>query len=183
MMPDSLTVSSIKLSLDATFTNTLTDGSSFDVPLAFNFTDSLADGTSADQADKIWKSENRSLSGATSENIDLYDLASIDIGAGAGKDFFGGAWASVEIVGIFIFNDASSTGNLTVGAEGSGAAWNSAFGASDTASCGPIGPGGFFGIYRPDNPAFAVADSTNHLLKIASSASLTYDIWIIARSA
>lgn len=182
-MADALTVSAIRLALDAVFTNGLTDGQTLSATHSFAFSDSLADGTSADQADKIWKSENRSLSGATSETIDVFDLASINIGAGAGKDCFGGSWATVEIVGLFVFNDTTSTGNLTIGADGTTACWNSIFNGDDEAAIGPIGPGGWFGIYRPDNPAFAVADSSNHLLKIASSASLTYDIWILARSA
>lgn len=180
-MPDALTVSSLRMSMVANFVQTLTDGAVFTAAHEFTFLDTLADGTTADCADKIWKSEGRALTGATSETIDLFDLGSINIGAGAGKDCFGGSWATVEIVGVFIFNDGG--GNLTIGGDGTTACWNAAFNADDDGAVGPIGPGGFFAIYRPDNPAFTCADTSNHLLKIASSATLTYDIWVIARSA
>lgn len=144
----------------------------------------LANGTSANQADMVWGDEARALASAATENLDVYDLAAFDIGAGAGKDAVGQAWAAVEIVGFLIHNRPTSTGDLIIGGEGSGAAWNSPFNASDTAKLGPLGPGGFALYFDPTNPALAVADSTNHLLKFeASGGDLTYDVFLIGRSA
>lgn len=171
-----------KASLGATLANLLNSGTArvdqvIDAIVAFTT------GTAAGQADRIWVDIDRALSGATSENIDLYDLASLDIGAGAGKDGLGQAVALAEICGILVLNQSTSTGNITLGGEGSGAAWNSLFSGSDSFTLGPITPGNFFEATNSAKPAWAVADTTNHLLKIASSADLTYSIVILGRSA
>lgn len=186
-MADTLSNCQIKASITGTFKNTLS-GSSGDaaLPIDLDFTDSLADGTTSDQADKPWTRKGLTLSSSGTQDIDVYDLGTIDIGAGAGKDGLGGSWASAEVVGLLVTVDASSTGTLSIGGEGSAAAWNSFLNASDTAKAGPIGPGGVFLIYRPDDPAFAVADTSNHLLRLteeSGSGSVTYNVCIIARSA
>lgn len=184
-MADSITSARFIAKVDAVFTNTFgTDlTSTVSATLGMSNTLDLTDGTTASKCDKVWWDTSRALSGATSESLDLYDLGSVNIGGGAGKDVFGGAWATVEVVGLYVENESSSTGNLTLGAEGSSAAWNSLFNGDDEAAIGPIKPGGVILIYMPSDPAFAVADSSNHLLKIASSATLTYNIAILARSA
>lgn len=182
-MAESLT-SKVKCSLTGTLTNTLSS-SNGSVPFELNhdYTLTLTSGTSASMADRAWTSTSRSLSGATSEDIDMYDLASINIGAGAGLDPLGQSWATVEVVAVMITNDSTSTGNLTVGGKAATTAWNSPFSASDDYTFGPIMPGGVLLFASPANPAYAVADVSNHLLKIASSASATYTISILARSA
>lgn len=183
-MADSLTCN-LRASIDAVFSNAIATDltSTATVTPALSIALAFTDGTSASKCDKIWYDFNRALSGATSEDLDLYDLASFNIGAGAGKDPLGGTWATVEVVGMLIRNATTSTGNLTIGGKAATTAWNSVFNADDDAAFGPLPPGGFlcFGAYS--DPAFAVADTTNHLLKIASSATLTYDIIVLARSA
>lgn len=182
-MADSLTAS-IKASIDGNFTNTLTNsGGTVAVNIAKSIVLSITDGTTTGKADKIWNSTARSLSGANSESIDVYDFGAIDIGTGVGEDALGNPLTLADIVALIIENNSSSTGNLTIGGEGSAAAWNSIFNTSDTAEIGPLPPGGFFIIGSGNDPAFAVADSSNHLLKLTSSATLTYDIVIIGRSA
>lgn len=143
----------------------------------------LTNGTTANKADRIWHDPARTLTGATSETIDLFDLASVDIGAGAGKDALGQSGGFAEIVAILVENDATSTGNLTLGGDGTTACWNSWANGDDDAVIGPIKPGGFAFLFQPSDPAFAVADTSNHLLKIASSATLEYSITVLGRSA
>lgn len=185
-MARSLSSFAAQASLGATLANTLTSLSSNSPSasaaqlLAFKF--ALSNGTTANAADRVWVA-TRSLVGATSENIDLYDLGSLDIGAGAGLDALGQAWSIAELVGLMVINATTSTGTITIGGEGSGNAWNSAFGGSDSATFGPIGPGGCVFALNPVDPAWAVADSSNHLLKIASSANVTYSICLLGRSA
>ncbi len=182
-MADSL-IATIKASIIATFSNDLTNSTGTgNIPLNFSFSLSTTDGTASDKADKVWPSKARSLSGATSETIDVFDFGAIDIGTGAGEGPLGNAITLAEIVAVIIENNSTSTGNLTIGGDGTAAAWNSIFNASDTAELGPLPPGGFFIIGAGADPAFAVADTSNHLLKMASSATLTYDILIIGRSA
>lgn len=173
-----------KASVSGTYINTLANSAEpVSVLLEKAVTLTTTDGTTTGKADKMWSSKARSLSGASSESIDVYDLGTIDIGTGSGKDALGNSITFAEIVAVLIENNSSSTGNMTIGGEGSAAAWQTPFGASDGASVGPIPPGGFFMFGSTADPAFAVTDSSDHLLKIASSATLTYDIYIIGRSA
>lgn len=182
-MADSLSAT-IKASIIATFSNDLTNSTgTSSVTLDFPFSLTTSDGTTTNKADKAWPSKARSLSGATSETIDIYDFGAIDIGTGGGEGPLGNTITLTEIVAIIIQNNSTSTGNLTIGGDGTTAAWNSIFNASDTAELGPFPPGGFFIISAGADPAFAVADTDNHLLKMASSATLTYDLLIIGRSA
>lgn len=181
-MADSLT-SSVRINFKATLVATLTNSVSLPQSVVeSNNLFSFTDGTSANNADKLWASKSRSLSGSTSEDIDLYDLGSIDIGAGAGNDPLGQSVTLAEVVAVVVFNDSSSTGTLTIGGKGTTAAWNSAFNSDDDAAC-TVKPGGFFAIGSPTDPAYAVADTSNHLLTMASSDDLTYDIYVLGRSA
>jgi len=44
--------------------------------------------------------------------------------------------------------------------------------------------GGLFLLAAPDDPAYAVADTSNHLLRVnASGGNITYDIAILGRNA
>ena len=182
-MADTLTAT-IKASLTGTYTNTLTNsGGGVSFPFSKEIKLAITDGTTTGKADIVWSSTARSLSGATSEDIDMYDLGTIDIGTGAGESALGNAITFTDIVLLFVENNSTSTGNLTIGNKNTTAAWQTPFGASDTASVGPIPPGGWFMLGAGADPAFAVADTSDHLLKMTSSATLTYDIYIIGRSA
>lgn len=185
-MADSLT-SSVKASISGDFSNTAGTGETAAVAFALSLSASLTDGTAASKADKVWFAQDRTLTGTTPEDIDMYDLASFDIGSGAGQDPFGNAYTNVEMVALLIRNDSTSTGNIFVGAKNTTAAFNSfiAVGttADDTAAIGPIKPGGFFLIHAPTDPAYAIADSSNHLLTITPTANATYDVYILFRSA
>lgn len=185
-------VASITLSavVKATIKNDInSDGSA---PFVNNFTfapeTTLANGTNANQFDRCWYDDSRTINSGASENLDLYDLASFDIGAGAGKDALGQSMSNAELVGLGVWNLAASTGDLYIGGEGSGAAFQSFFhvsaSASDTAGFGPLKPGGLFLVFSPPDPAWAIADTTNHLLKFAASGgNVTYAVIFFARSA
>lgn len=174
--------------ITATFTNTLTaDGQSVastvtaDLNLLpiFQFTD----GTTSGKADKILKISGRSITSGNSETIDMYDLASFDIGGGAGKDNLGQTVALADACVVMIVNRSTSTGDLVIGNDGTTAAWNSPFSGSDTAST-TINPDGIWLVATRDDPGFVIADTTNHLLKLAASGgTVVYDAIIIGRSA
>lgn len=176
-----------KVELGGTISNVLDSDSTgtVSVDAKHTITLSFTSGTTANKADRIWHDKGRTLAQNASESLDLYDLGSVDIGAGAGLDALGQSWAIAEVVGVLIHNKSDSSGNLLIGGEGSAAAWNSLFNASDSAVIGPIYPDGWFAVYNPADPAFLVADSSNHLLKIAEAnvGSVEYDITIIGRSA
>ena len=144
---------------------------------------SLTTGTAVDKADRAWCDESRALSSGSSENLDMFDLASFDIGAGAGRTALGQTLSLVEIVAVAITNLSTSAGSLVVGGEGSAATWNSLFNGSDTATL-IFPPGGGALFVCPNDPAWAVADTSNHLLKFAASGgAVTYSVAFLGRSA
>ena len=143
----------------------------------------LANGAGANQADRVWEDTARDLTSGNSENIDLYDFGTLDIGAGAGLDALGQSLALAEIVEILVYNSHDSDGDLVIGAEGSGAAW-SAYNGSDSVQITTLSPGAWWHHFDPTDGALPVADSTNHLLKMAASGGdVEYNIHILGRSA
>ncbi len=143
----------------------------------------FASGTTANKADRAWWSLGRALA-VGSEDFDLYDLASVDIGAGAGLDPLGQALAFAEICLLIVVNN-DADGSLRVGGKATTAAWNSPFGGSDDDAYILIPPGGFIVLACPSDPAWVVADTSNHLLKVeAITADVSdYDIILLGRSA
>lgn len=141
----------IRAVLSATLNNSI-DGGAQGATCAqgktFTPATTLSNGTGANQADTVWGDSGRALSSAATENIDVFDLGSINIDGGAGKDSLGQAVANVEIVGILIHHE-SGTGTLLVGGEGSAATWNSLFNSDDDAKA-VVKPGGFMMFSPPE---------------------------------
>lgn len=170
---------SIKVTLTGNLKNTLTDGQSVSTTIGKNVNLNLSTGTGLNQFNRGWQS-TRTLTN-TSENIDLYDLGSLDVGAGAGEDGLGLGLAATAVVALFIENLSTSAASLLIGGESSGATWNSPFNASDTAKLSIPANGGVL-LYAVGASAFAVADTTNHLLKIeASGGTANYTITVFFR--
>lgn len=143
----------------------------------------LTDGTSAGQADKIIKAAGQTLTSTTTD-IDVYDLGSLDMGSGAGRDNLGQTVALAEVVVVLIYVHSTSTGTLIVGGNGTAAAWNTPFNGSDTATIGPFPAGSIVMLATRNAAGFAVTDSSNHLLRLeASGGTVNYDLVIIGRTA
>lgn len=161
------------------------DGSDISAPaMGRDFKPTLSSGTTADKADRFWYDSGRTITSASSEDIDVYDLGSIDLGAGAGKDALGQTWTVAEIVALIVVNETASAGSLLVGGKSATTAWNSPFGGSDDDAFIELKPGGSLILFAPSDPAYAVADTTNHLLKMAASGgNVTYAIGLLGRSA
>ena len=168
----------ITLALDASSTGTSSNTISHSISRSFTT------GTTAAKADRIWHDKGRTLIQSGTEDLDLYDLAAFDTGAGAGLDALGQDWVCVDVVGLLIHNNASSAGNLVVGNKNGVTAWNSLFNASDTGAI-VLGPDAFFLYYNPANPAAVVADSTNHILTFTENGTgaVTFDVTVVGRSA
>lgn len=143
----------------------------------------LTSGTAANKADIFWADRDRTVTSGNTEDIDVYDLGSLDVGAGAGKDALGQAVTMAEIVAVLIECSAASAGTLLVGGKAASTAWNSLFNGDDDAVL-VVKPGGAFLVFAPTDPAYAVADTSNHLLTMAASGgNVTYSITILGRSA
>jgi hypothetical protein len=174
----------MQISFAALLKNILTDSGETQYNISTTPKVTLANGSAANQASNGLQSKSRTLASGGSEVLDLYDLAGLDIGMGPGQDNIGLAQANVELVGAVIENvgDAGNDGALHVGGEGSGAAWN-AFINSDTAVL-IIPKGAAIGIQCGTDPAWAINDVTNHLLKFAAvGGNVKFNIVFIFRNA
>ena len=133
----------------------------------------LTNGTGANKADAIF-TDQRTLTSSATETLDLFDF-------GGTLSSLGAAYANLAIKALYI--QIISGNALTVGAEGSAAAWNSLTG-SDTVGVSLPALGTLVAI-APGAAGYAVADTTNHLLKITNTASgsTVYNIIVIGASA
>lgn len=183
-MTAQVTSGSIKGTLSAVLKNVLTDSSENTFNVSGEKSITLTNGTTTNKADRGLQSKSRVLAAAASEVLDLYDLASLDLGAGAGQDPLGLGVQNVELVGLMVENvgDSGNDGDLIVGGEGSAAAWSD-FIQSDTGTL-RIPPIGFMLIGCGRDPAWLIADVSNHLLKFAASGdSVKYNVYWVTRSA
>lgn len=190
-MAESITAFTLAATLKGTLKNTLAGSAkdpTVDQGFAIRLATALATGTGANQADRIWADDTpRVLAAGANEDIDVFDLGAINIGGGAGRSALGQALALTEIVGFLVHVVSDSPGGtLLVGGNGTAAAWNSPFNGSDTAQFGPLGTDGWLFALRPDDPAWAVADASNHLLRITEAGGVSpvwYEIALLGRSA
>lgn len=135
----------------------------------------LTSGTGKDKADRLFH-DTRSLAAGAYEVIDMYDLA-VD-GGSAGEDSLGQALANLSAKALTIRNkNTTATNDLVIGACTAAGCWGSLFNGNTLANF-RCGPGGAFSVEAPSALGITIADSTNHLLKIANSGSATiaYDI-------
>jgi hypothetical protein len=174
----------VQLRLTAEYKNPLTGAVATPIAnLIAELAATLDNGTGADQANQPWASFSRTVASGSPTDIDFYDLGSLDIGAGAGKDPLGQSFTNAELVALFVKNDDNSAANLLVGGNGTTACFNSMFNSDDDGTL-VIMPGGGFLIFAPTNPAYAIADTSNHLLRFASaSGTITYHVLAIFRNA
>lgn len=166
----------ISLAFGWTFTNAQDLSTPRDsAALALTLAD-LANGTGANQVNTLWH-DQRTLATATAENIDMFDFG------GGTPSPLGTAIANASVK-VLLIQNTHATDALTIGGEGSGAAWNSPFGASDTATVS-LPAGGTLLLIAPTAAGFAVADTTNHLLKINNPGanSVTYKIVALGATA
>lgn len=184
-MAASLANIKVAMKLMADHLNTIDGDLSASFPGGIDFTPAtaLSSGTTANKANCFWQDRSRTLSGAATEDLDLFDLAAFNIGAGAGKDALGQTWVGAELVAMIVTVDAASVGNLEVGGKGTTAAWNSLFAADDDAKI-TLFPGGSFMVFAPADPAYAIADTSNHLLTFtANGGAVTYSVAMLCRNA
>jgi hypothetical protein len=161
----------LTLQLDCTLSSTLDLGSSTARIRKLLEGVALTDGAGLNQANRVF-SDTRSLNATSSESLDLFDF-------GGARDPLGALFALSKIKAILIANKATVAGQvLTIGGEGSSAEWESALGAGGTLQ---VQPGGVILIWAPSAAGYAVADATNHLLKIdnPNAAAVSYDIVVV----
>ena len=157
----------ISLTVSCRETSSLDMGSASARHLA-EYIRSLRSGTETLKADIVW-SDTRTLN-TTTEDLDIRGTAL----TGA----FGQSIAIAELVGIYIRNN-STAGTLTVGGDATAPITGLFADVTDKIVIGPLGV--FFWL-RPDD-GIAVGAGTTDVLQIQSSASVSYSIMLIGRSA
>ena len=146
-------------------------------------TQTFTTGTSANQINRCYSNKAIDISSGANEDIDVYDFGTLDAGAGAAADALGQTVSLVEVCFIAVHNHSSVTGVAVVGGLNTGAAFNTPFAASDAGKVSVL-PGGWFILMAPVNPAYAVADTDNHILRInALGSAVKVDVHIFGRSA
>jgi len=174
--------SEIKISFQSTIKNTLDDGDITSASLSATvISGKLNNGVSASQANRAWKTVGESLSSGASIDIDLYDFASFDIGAGNGVDALGQAMAIEEIVTLMIKQSSGSTGRLEINVTNptGKATWIPSLTVANGAA---LKNGGIFIMHQPDTDAFDIQDGVSHTVRLtANGGDVEWDMWILAR--
>jgi hypothetical protein len=180
----------VRLIIQNNITNTLTDGKTLTQATASLgdtiFSGRLTDGVSEEQFSRGWKDE-RSLDSGNTEDIDLYDLGSLDVGAGAGLDALGQAMTMLEIV-YFGVRQTGGTGRLQINATdpSNKVAWMPTLTVANGGALRPPTTAStrYSGIamFNPASDAFPITDASSHMVRFgASGGSVTYEIMILAR--
>lgn len=145
----------------------------------------LSTGVEANQMNRGITKRKYALASGEIVQVDVYDLAALDVGGGAGKDGLGQAVAQDEAVMILVVLKAGSAGALRIGGNGTGAAWNSIFDGNDSAKtilrASTANPGIFL-LFTPSETGYAIEDATNHLLQFeAVGGTLEFALHLWAR--
>ncbi len=184
-MVRSLSGTKIELKLFSSLQNTLNDGNVVSVNHPkLNYRPSISSGVGPNQANRGWQSINRTLQNGANEDIDFYDLVTIDIGAGVGKDGVGlDVSPNEEIVAFAIVN------NNAIGAAGqleiqptAAAGWDP-IGIHTQALGGALRGQGLYSKAQPADTGFVVTNGASHRVRFtAYGGDVTYSIYLLSRS-
>ncbi|KKN55354.1 hypothetical protein LCGC14_0583440 [marine sediment metagenome] len=143
----------------------------------------LTSGTTANKLDLELQNRDKALTSAATDDYNLFDGSTFD-GTATNFDMLGNAAGFTEVVAVLAHNQSTSAGNMVIGGQGDSTAWTGPFGGKLSTDIQIIHPGGIYSIFAPDDPAYAVANTTNHIFQVlASGGDITYDLVFFGRSA
>lgn len=173
--------SEVKLSFQSTIKNTLDNGDTASATISGALlTGKIEDGVSDGQANRAWRTTGEAIASGATADLDLYDFAGIDIGAGAGNDAIGQAMALEEIVTLLI-KQTAGPGRLEIApsAHAQALAWVPSL---TVANGGALKDGGVFMMHQSATDAFDVQDGVSHILRLgANGGDVEYDLYVLAR--
>lgn len=173
--------SEIKLNFSSTISNTLTDNQVASAQVgAAVYSGQITNGVSAGQANRGWENLSYEISSGNSEDWDLYDMGTRDIGAGAGKDALGQSWVAEEIVCIVI-KQTGGTGRLEIMPSSPAGAltWMPAL---TVANGGALRTNACLCMISTNTDAFDISDGVSHVLRLkANGGNAIFDMYILAR--
>jgi hypothetical protein len=108
--------------------------------------------------------------------VDVYDLGTLDVGAGAGDDNLGETHANTAVNSIIIQNDGDSAGTLRINQTVANS-WSGLLGGSNQID---LPAGGFFALSYGATGS-AVTDASSHLIQLdAVSGDVTATLIFVA---
>ncbi len=182
MAARSLAQPKVSLSISATVRNMLEDGTYATSAMTHTVNKTLSSGVSAGQANRGWHYRS-TLTAAASIDIDLYDFAAIDIGAGAGNDGVGQTMSPTEeVAAIVIVNENAQNAGGTLEIEPSASNGWSPIGTHTDATGGSLGGQGVLAKWDYSEKGFDITDASSHRIKLtAKTADVAYGIYILGR--
>jgi hypothetical protein len=177
----SITATEVSVTVKSTIRNTLSDNQTAQLQHGQLFlSGAISDGVSAGEVNRAWEDRARTLASGATEDIDLYDLGAIDIGAGAGCDGLGQAIILEEIVTLVI-KHVSGTGKLEI-MPTNPTAYATWVPKMTVALGNALKAGGLLLMHQPDTAAFDISDTVSHVIRLgANGGDLVYDIMILGR--
>ena len=131
------------------------------------FSHTLKSGAGAYLFDRVFSLSDYSLTVAAGNlDIDLYDLGSLDLGAGAGRDNLGLSHANARIIAFAIrHQEDGNSGSLRIDNNGvSSTAWEGIFHSSTVLD---LAEGAFITAYLGESGK-TVTDTTDHILRLSA---------------
>lgn len=173
----------VRMTLDSTLTHTLTDGPVAGVGISQSLiSTSFTSGVDAQQANRAWEDRGVTISSGATLDIDLYDFAARDIGAGLGRDGLGQLLTLEEIV-CLIIKQTTGPGRLEImpTSPANSVDWIPTAYAT-VANGGALKTNGVHMWYQDDDLAYDVEDGSNHLLRLgANGGNVAFDIYVLGR--
>ena len=183
-MARSISTPKIILKITGTYRNTLTDGKVVSVAQpSMDYNPTMTTGIGDNQMNRVWQTENVTLTNNTQIIYDLYDMSGIDIGAGAGLDALGQAIEPLEeIVAIAVVNEnvITAAGQLEIKPSNS-EGWTP-IGTHTVANEGALGGQGVLFKSQPAEAGFFVDSTSSHRLTLAAKlGDVSYSIYVFGR--
>lgn len=177
----------VKLVVTVNITNTMTDAQVATAAGGGTIVSGrLTDGVSEENFSRAWEEKDRALGSGLTEDIDLFDLGSIDIGAGAGLDMLGQSLNFLEIITLII-QQTAGPGRLEVNPTdpSNKLAWmptlttaNGGAGRAPTTNDRKW----TLMLHNPSEDAFPVTDASSHMVRFgASGGAIEYSIYVLGR--
>lgn len=141
----------------------------------------LTSGLDTDQANRAYALTGETIVSGATQDLDLYDFAGTDIGAGDGADGVGQAMDIEEIVGLMIYQTAGP-GRLEIMPTNPSnyVAWMP---AQTVANGGALNSGGVRLWWETNTDALDIEDATSHMLRLkANGGNVTYSLYLFGRS-
>lgn len=173
----------IQLDLSSSLAHVLEDSQRAQAGIGQNpLAGAITNGVSAGEANRAWENRDIAILSGASLDIDLYDFAGQDIGAGNGNDGLTLPLAIEEIV-CLVIKQTSGPGRLEIMTSSpAGALTWIPTGYATVANGGALKSGGLHLWYESDESALDIEDGVSHVLRLgAVSGNVAFDIYVLGR--